>query len=147
MKAQGIAVPFAFEAVLSGKPVGGSLHQRFCLRDRQRMGSYEVNIGHTVSWNVSVDCLLLDSGIAAGTSLFLVPCGLFADPHFLFMPLHEDAVAMVEGTAPKWQETAIFIKNQRRDRGCGERQWRQLSQVCPVACQVTNGLVDSLHAT
>src|ERR1035438_263567 len=96
MKVQRIAFPFAFELILSCKLVGRSLHQRFCLRDRQRMGSYEINIGHAVSWNVSIDCLILDSGIAAGTSLFLVPGGLFADSHFLCMPLHEYPVAMVE---------------------------------------------------
>src|ERR1017187_7877799 len=96
MKPQGIAVPFAFDVVFSGTPVGRFLHQRFCLRDRQRMGSYEVNIGHVVSRNVSATCLILDTGIGGGFSLFLVPCSFFAHSHFLLMPLHENAVAMVE---------------------------------------------------
>src|ERR1019366_3061427 len=49
MKVQGIAVPFAAEIVLTGKRVDLFLRQRFCLRDRQRMGLHKLDIGHAVS--------------------------------------------------------------------------------------------------
>ena len=38
MKVQGVAAPFAAETVLGGERVGGLLHERLRLQDRQRMG-------------------------------------------------------------------------------------------------------------
>ena len=62
------------------------------------------------------------------------------------MPLHEDAIAMVEGVVPVWQAAAILIEYEGHDGECEECERHQLSQVCSFACQLANDSVDALHA-
>ena len=47
VKVQSVATPFAAEMMLGSEHIGGMLHQRSCLRDRQRVTSDKRDIGHT----------------------------------------------------------------------------------------------------
>src|ERR1019366_1870545 len=107
------------------------------------MGFDKLDIGHAVSCAGMLTSIA--TLVARATALFLLPGDSFAGSHFSSMPLHEDAIAMVESAAPIWQAAAILIEHEGHDGGCGECDRHQLSQICSFACQLTNDLVDALH--
>src|ERR1019366_877863 len=73
------------------------------------------------------------------------PCGSLSGSNLRAMPLHEDAVAMIERAVPRWQTAAILIEHECHDGGRGERDRHQFPKVRSFSRHLTHDVVDVLH--